>query len=42
MALVPIETAPVTFAAVAVISPSGFRVEGLGLDQVVRLLRELA
>jgi hypothetical protein len=42
MALVPIEAPPVAFAAVSVISPSGLRVEGLGLDQVIQLLRELA
>ncbi len=42
MALVPIEVAPITAAPVAVVAPSGYRVEGLALDQVVRLLRELA
>lgn len=42
LALVPIET-PLRFAStVVVVAPSGHRVEGLALDQVVALLRELA
>ena len=43
LALVPIETA--SFAAsgaVVLVAPSGHRVEGLTLDQVAALLRELA
>jgi len=42
MALVPVETPTVAFATVAVVSPSGFRIEGLGIEQIIRLLRELA
>jgi hypothetical protein len=42
LALVPIETAPMASAPLAVVTPSGYRVEGLALDQIVSLLRELA
>lgn len=44
LALVPIEMA-VTLpmhSGISVIAPSGYRVEGLALDQVAALLRELA
>lgn len=42
LALVPVETTPVLAAAIAVVTPTGYRVEGLALEQIARLLRELA
>jgi transposase-like protein len=43
LALVPIETPAVAMAATpTVVTPSGYRVEGLTLDQVAVLLKELA
>lgn len=44
LALVPIEM-PVTLpmhSGISVVAPSGYRVEGLALDQVAALLREFA
>jgi hypothetical protein len=43
LALVPIEAPPLsTTSEVSLVTPSGYRLEGLALDQVVALLRELA
>jgi hypothetical protein len=43
LALVPIDSPPVPMASgLAFVTPSGYRVEGLGLDHIVALLRELA
>lgn len=41
-AIVPVHVVPdATVATVAVVSPTGFRVEGLSLADAVRVLREL-
>jgi hypothetical protein len=43
LALVPIEAPPLPMASgLSLIAPHGYRVEGLGLDEVLTLLRELA
>lgn len=42
LALVPLEIPAIATTPVAIVSPSGYRVEGLGLAEIVRLLRELA
>jgi hypothetical protein len=42
LALVPLETVALSTAPMAIVTPSGYRIEGLGIDEVVRLLRELA
>jgi hypothetical protein len=42
VALVRVETPSSPLAQMTVVTPTGIRVEGIGLDQVIRLLRELA
>ena len=42
VALVRVETPTPVVTQMVVVSPSGIRVEGMSLDEVVRLLRELA
>jgi len=43
LALVPIEVpALASVSLISLVAPSGYRVEGLSLDQLVALLRELA
>ena len=42
VALVRVETPAAPLAQLTVVTPNGIRVEGVGLDEVVRLLRELA
>lgn len=41
LALVPVETPPVAMSGITLVAPSGYRVEGLGVEQVAALLREL-
>jgi len=42
LALVGVGTTTVAITAVALVTPRGYRIEGLALDEVVGLLRELA
>lgn len=42
MALVPIDTSGMMPSAIVLVAPSGYRIEGVSLTQVVALLRELA
>jgi hypothetical protein len=43
LALVPVEVpALLTAATITLVAPSGYRIEGLALDQAAALLRELA
>ena len=43
LALVPIDVPMMsTTSGIAIVTPPGYRIEGLALDQVVALLRELA
>jgi hypothetical protein len=42
LALVPIETSAYTSSRPIVVTPAGYRVEGLAISEIVALLRELA